>query len=76
MLMSHDVMEVNMNHFFVPNLQHQFLGQQISMRRHDEEQIIRAQFSQKKHTQRLVTSHGTHQHQKRFYLTKTRQQTK
>lgn len=36
-----------MNHFFVPNLQHQFLGQQISMRRHDEEQIIRAQFSQK-----------------------------
>ena len=65
-----------MNHFFVPNMQHQFLGQQISMRRHDEERTIDNRELQKRQQRHQIVLNADYQRKKRLCFLKNKQRIK
>lgn len=65
-----------MNHFFVPNMQHQFLGQQISMRRHDEERMIDNRELQKRQQRHQIVLNADYQRKKRLCFLKNKQRVK
>ncbi len=65
-----------MNHFFVPNMQYQFLGQQISMRRHDEERTIDNRELQKRQQRHQIVLNADCQRKKRLCFLKNKQRVK